>query len=216
MNPAPTLRPQELAQLVHHLHNKGKMALQMGNSNHAHIWFAQCLSVLKQIGNNEDFISQVLFYLGQTRIYFGETQQVIAFCEAAANIQKRQGQGEPEADCFYAAGSCIADFGDYPKAFKVFSEALRIYERIDATKKVNLTKRELDKLSGQIKDTDQPDEPLEFAIYVEGQVLDKITVSPEGEVKWHDLTGFSQAVVMGAVRVWQVVCTKYPYRQMSF
>jgi tetratricopeptide (TPR) repeat protein len=216
MNSVPALGPQELAQLVHHLHNEGKMALQIGRSSLAHIWFAQCLSVLKQIGNSEDFISQILFYLGQTVIYFGETEQAIACFEAAANIQKRQGKGEPEADCFYAAGSSIANHEDYPKAFKVFTEALKIYESIGAREKINWTKRELDKLSGQIKDAEQPDEPLEFAIYVEGQVLDKFTVSPDGEVKWHHLTGFNQPVVMGAVRPWQVVCTEFPYRRMSF
>ncbi len=216
MNPDLKLGPQELAQLALHCYNEGMVALKRGRSSLAHIWLAQCLDVLKDIEDNEDLVSQVLFYLGQTRIYFGEKQQVIACCEAAANIQKRQGKGEPEADCFYAAGSCIANLEDYPKAFKVFKEALKIYESVGATEKANTTRKELDKLPGWIKETEPPDSPLEFAILVDGQVLEKFTVSPDGEVKWHNLTGFNQPIVMGAVRPWQVVCTKFPYRRMSF
>lgn len=216
MNPTPTLGPQELTQLAHYLNNQGMMALQAGGSTRAHIMFAQCLYVLKEIGNNDDFISQVLFSLGQSVIYYGEKQQAIACCEAAVNIQKRQGKGEPEADCFYAAGSWIANLEDYPKAFKIFYEALKIYENIGAIEKTNMTKKELDQLSGRIESAEQPDGPLEFAIYVESQMLDKFTISSEGEVKWHYLTGFNQPLALGTERPWQVVCTKFPYRRISF
>jgi tetratricopeptide (TPR) repeat protein len=215
MNPNPTMTPEMFTGLLNHLFQEGRGASQKRDMYRASMWYAQCLSIIKQLGNNEEFMSMVLYYYGEAIAHSNQSQQAIACLEASANIQKQMGNGEAEADCFYMVGSFIAALEDYEKAKKHLTEALRRYRGLNNRQKIAATEDELKKVTANLpkirRISKSSDETLDFGIFVDKQMMERFSVSVDGEVKWYKVKGFNKSVAMGLANAWQVVCTNYPY-----
>jgi len=214
MSPSQTMTPEMLAGVLRHLFQEGMTAFQRKDMAQAGQWFAQCLSVLRQLGGNEEFISQVLFYTGYVLAYTQQRPSAIACLSASANIQKRMGNSEAEADCFYTTGSVISDLAGYQPAERYLTEALRRYQALGLTDKIKATEQELARLATQARGkTPEPTDPsamaLEFGLYVDKELDEKLTIAEDGEVTWHTLPALKKPAALGLVNQWQVVCLNY-------
>ena len=103
----------------------------------------------------------------------------------------------------------------YEKAKKHLTEALQRYRSLNNEEKITATEEELKKVAANSPKirrlSKQSDDVLDFAISVDKEIIERFSVSVDGEVKWHSPITPSKSFAIGLVNIWQVVCTNYPY-----
>ncbi|MBN1287440.1 MAG: hypothetical protein JXB47_18710 [Anaerolineae bacterium] len=211
MNLDGRLEPRALAELVRRLYHEGTTSLNQGNPLHASIWYAQCLNTIRQLGDNEDFMSKVLFDLGKAQAYLAPPGQAVACFEAAAYIQTGVGSGETEADCIHMAGTAIAMLEDYPRAQRLLDQAAKMYRNLELGEKARTVQKALAEVSAQAEVSLEGVTltPHDFIIHIGGRTLAHFKVSSSGKVKWidEDVDASDLAAPMGLTARWQVTCT---------
>lgn len=212
MTAAPTPGAQELAGLIGHLYHEGNRALEREDPREAIVWYAQCLSAVQQAGDNEEFIAAVLFEVGRARALLRDVLQAAACLEASANLQKRLGRGEPEADCCQVAGDLVAALGDTRTARRLLEEAVARYRALDLRTKTTKCQRAIKRLGPPDEETEGPVVRHEFMVHVGGKGLHKLEITPAGESRWLGPEEFTPAefdtpLVMGRMLPWDVTCT---------
>ncbi len=217
---SPTLTPQMMGELANHLRNEGMAAYQRNDMREAMIWFAQCLSVLRQIGHNEELICMLLYHIGMIYGLAGKNTQSIAFFEASARIQENQDIEEATADTLHLIAQSI-DAIEYPtRAQPVLEKALAMYEALNLQTKANQLRTEIKHLDKKpdrrplgAKTSDS--RSYRFAICLDTQELASFTVTPNGVVHWSptqsmhwgDSQSGVKSIPMGRSYPWYVVAT---------
>lgn len=228
------MTPEMLKVLLDHVVQEGHAAAQRRNRTQAGVWYAQGVSLTRQLGDQAEMMAMLLFYYGEAIAYSPRRPEAIACMEAAARIQKGIGRGEAEADCLYAVGTLMAALGDYSQARRQLGDALHCYRELNIPHKIASTEMELRKataayarvrpvtvvyrpipvlsrlipgLKGRQIKPGPHNRQLEFAISVDQQVIERFSVSAEGAVEWRQVRQKKRTFAMGLAHVWQVICT---------
>jgi tetratricopeptide (TPR) repeat protein len=208
---SPTLTPQMMGELANHLRHEGMAAYQRNDMRAAMTWFAQCLSVLRQIGHNEDLISMLLYHIGMIYGLAGKNSQAIAFFEVSARIQENQHVEEATADTLHLIAQAI-DAIEYPtRAQAVLEKALAMYETLNLRTKANQLREEIQRSGAKSSDS----RSYRFAICLDTQEFASFRVTPDGVVQWgphrlmhgSDPQSSGKQIPVGRNPPWYVVAT---------
>jgi tetratricopeptide (TPR) repeat protein len=205
MNPS-SLPPEMLAGLAHHLFQEGSAALEQGKAAEAISWFAQCLDTLRQLGNNENFISIILYQTGLLYGSAGRNEEALAFFEASADIQRQEPLEKSTADMLLSIGRVIAMTGYSAVAQWVLRDALAMYDVLDLSAEINEVRQELGKWPAEPARASH--QPHRFAIQVGQQLMSRFTVGPDGTVTWLEVPAGGAAIPAGRVYPWTVTFEK--------
>lgn len=218
MNPS-EMSLEVLAGLVKHLHQEGMTAYHNQRSVEAHIWFSQCLDVLGKIGQNEEFISNLLYYLG---VLYSEdatpngAQQAVSFFEAAATIERHLPTTQATADTLRVLSRALSITGDLVAAYRVLGDALRMYTELRNLEDTKATQA----LLAELKQKTDPaalsanalqlaaNKSYEFTIQVEKETISQFVIGNTGKVTWLPTPGLNKSIPIGRVQRWQVFCSR--------
>jgi hypothetical protein len=190
-----------LGELVQHLYTEGMTAYEKKDDNQALAWFAQCLDVLRQLGQNVEWYSAICYQVGLLFALHGEAEQSTAFLDAVGTIQQQQPPDAPTVQTLIQVGKILAQIGQPGRARRLLESAAAMAATLGGP---------AEGPAGEILTSLQeiavvPACDWEFTIRLELQPASRFTVTAGGEIIWSDFRGELGAVPLGSGAPWNVV-----------
>ncbi|MBN1484728.1 MAG: hypothetical protein JXA37_08395 [Chloroflexia bacterium] len=203
------LTSELLASLVDHLYQEGQDAFRQGHLRESMIWYAQCLEMLKELGDHKGMISTVLYYAGTIYRLSVEHSQALGFFEAVLRLEQGQEIQESTADTLRLVGEGLAEIGYVERARPVLFQAIEMYQALDLPEKGDRARERMDRL-GTESGAERPalvlnEQALEFAIRVGEEPVTGLAVEVDATVSWRALGGLTRSVAIGRIHPWNVI-----------
>jgi hypothetical protein len=150
-------------------------------------------------------VGRILFYLGAIYSFSPQRGQMMACCEAAVNIwQPQQTPQAGDGEMLVLIGAVCSHNGNPALARRAFNTALRFFQSLNQPRDVKVVQEQLARLG---KTPLYRLQHREFTIRLAKQPVYKFSVSPDGQVRWSNFVGKSQATPVGSGFPWDTVCT---------
>ncbi len=204
------LGPEDLGGLAYHLFNEGQAVVDT-RPTEAIVWLVQCLRILKQIPQNNQFYTSVFYFIGRALAQLGRNEKAACVLRATVYLNQQE-EGETVADNLYATASLFAAIGARALAHDWFQEACRRYETLGRSEQVARCRQEIERTAPQRAEqaARAGTHPVEITLLLEGRVMDRLTVTFDGEVRWQELqsTPYDRPLPVGRNVPWEIPCAR--------